>query len=105
MSDNFIWTKHVEQRSLQRGVGANEVWSTLRHPDRTEKLSGDKYKFYKQIYDKKIVIVAVTKGNQWVILTTWVKGREDGYRKNSGGWGNWLQKVVSKLLFGSGGSR
>lgn len=75
MPDNFIWTKHVRERAYQRGIRENDVWLALRSPDRSEKIELGKYKFYKKIDGRDVVLVAVPQGHQWVILTTWVRDR------------------------------
>ncbi len=103
MPDNFVWTKHIEERSRQRGVGDNEVWSTLKYPDTTEKIDEGKFKFSKQLGDKRVVLVAIQQGGKWVILTTWIKDHAESkqyWNKRKMTANSRLQNWVSKLLFG-----
>lgn len=79
MPDNFIWTKHIQERSQHRGISYNDVWLTLRSPDKTISQSGNKYKFFKNISGKEVVLVAAPQGSQWVILTTWVKDKASSH--------------------------
>lgn len=73
MSANLVWTNHVEERLRQRGISRDEAWETIRYPDKTEKLASDKWKFFKQLHGKNIVIVAAIDQGQYVIVTSWVK--------------------------------
>src|SRR3989344_7156055 len=102
MPDNFIWTKHVEQRVRQRGVTDNEVWSALKYPDQTDKADGGKYKFSKVVGGKKVVLLASPQGNRWVILTAWIKNLETpGYAPVYGQ--SLVQRLVKKGVVGSVG--
>src|SRR5687767_14494761 len=99
MSDNFIWTKHVQERSEQRGIGRNEVWSTLRSPENTEKQSDGSFRFYKNFGGRLICIVAKPQGNQWLILTTFAKETHStAYKKYVGGQGR-QQPLLQRLVF------
>ncbi len=99
MPDNFNWTKHVEQRSLERGIGSNEVWSTLRLPDQTEKSRDGSYKFYKNFSDRLICIVAKPQGSQWLILTTYTKEKHSGAYKKYSSSSGYQQPLIQKAVF------
>src|SRR3989344_2926161 len=99
MPDNFIWTKHVEERSKQRGIGDNEVWSTLRHPDNTESSRDGSYKFYKNFGGRLVCIVAKSQGNQWVIITTFTKETHSGAYKKYVHHAGSQQPLVQRLVF------
>ncbi len=88
--DNFVWTKHVKQRSEQRGITQNEVWSTLRHPEKTQVQSDGSYKFYKHYSGRLLGVVARPQGNKWLIITTFTK---DGPRYHP------KQPLIQKLVF------
>ena len=71
MAADIVWTNHLKERLLQRGITRNEAFSAIRHPSQTEKISSNKFKFHKSFSDKKVTIIAVLKDKQWIILTAW----------------------------------
>ena len=99
MADNFIWTKHVEERSYQRGITSNEVWSTLRFPDQTESSRDGSYKFYKNLNGRLVCIVAKQQGSQWIIITTYTKETSSGAYKRYGHSGSSQQPLIQKAVF------
>jgi hypothetical protein len=101
MSDNFIWTKHVQERSLQRGIGSNEVWSTLRSPDNSERQSDGSFRFYKNFNGKLVCIAAKQEGGKWIILTTFTKESTSGaYRKYVDHKG-YQRPLFERIVFGA----
>lgn len=106
--DNFIWTNHVKERSYQRGIHENEVWSTLRNPQNSERRSDGSYRFYKNFSGRLVCIVASPQGNKWVIITTFVKDSHSGSYKKYGhkttSNGPLLQRLVFKLIVSLGNS-
>ena len=70
---NIVWTNHLAERLLQRGISRNEAFDTIKYPEKSFKISGNKWKFFKTYQTKQVVIVAVYEKNQWIILTSWTK--------------------------------
>lgn len=71
MAADIVWTNHLKERLLQRGITRNEAFSAIRHPSKSEKISANKFKFHKTYTNKKVTIIAVLENRQWIILTAW----------------------------------
>lgn len=69
----IVWTNHLEERLKQRGISKNEAFDTIKYPEKSIKLSANKWKFFKVFSHKQVVIVAVYEHSQWIILTAWTK--------------------------------
>jgi hypothetical protein len=62
--------RHSENRSMRRGITKEMIKSVITEPDRTEIQSMDCKRYYKQITEKDVCIVAVDEGNeQFTIIT------------------------------------
>lgn len=73
MASDLVWTNHLEQRLLQRGISRNEAYDAIRHPDQSIRLSSTKWKLIKSYPHKRIVVIAVKQQHQWIILSAWTK--------------------------------
>jgi hypothetical protein len=96
MSD-LVWTKHVEQRMAQRGISYNEAWDTIKYPYKSKQTGPGRYKLFKTYGTKEVVIVAQHQGGQWVIITGWVKDKNQHRRYTSGE--SLLTSIGRSLLF------
>ena len=101
MSSDLVWTNHLEQRLLQRGISRNEAWETVRHPNSSIKQSDGKWKLLRKFADKQVVLVAVYERGKWVILTGWVKPVvwQPGGRRQGSASEHWLSRIGRRLLF------
>ncbi len=93
MAADIVWTNHLEERLLQRGITKNQAFSAIRHPSKSEKISSNKFKFHKSFSDKKVTIVAVLKDKQWIILTVWSNQAIQDQTKEP-----LVSRIVRKLL-------
>ncbi|OGD79046.1 hypothetical protein A2368_00695 [Candidatus Collierbacteria bacterium RIFOXYB1_FULL_49_13] len=91
-------THHLEERSAQRSIHPAEVDQTLKFPDHREHLGGPKYKFFKYLNGRTIVVIANTATKPWVVLTTWSKPGSFQPRKRPG-W-NTVDRFVWETLKG-----
>lgn len=98
MASDLVWTNHVEERLRQRGISRNEAWETIRYPEKTQKLDGEKWKFTKSFGTKQVVLVTAVKNGQYILLTSWVKDRNfSNSGKRQGGMST-ADKVVWSIL-------
>lgn len=67
------YTKHLEERKYQRLVDHDEIQLAMSHPDSFQHLGGTKYKFFKYLNGRTVVVVANTAAKPWVVITTWTK--------------------------------
>ena len=73
MASDLVWTNHLEQRLLQRGISRNEAYDAIRHPDQSIRRASTKWKRLKSDPHNRIVVIAVTQQHPWIILSAWTK--------------------------------
>lgn len=89
-------THHVQERASQRSISSQEVDQTLRYPDYRQHIAGSKYKFFKYLNGRTIVVVANSATKPLVVVTTWSKPGKYSPRKNQG-WGS-VDRFVWNVL-------
>lgn len=75
---SVIFTNHAWQRLSERTITADMAVAVISHPDKTYP-SATTTKFIRTIHGRKVHVVATRdqKTNQWVVVSTWVRGEND----------------------------
>lgn len=67
-----IWTNHLRERIIQRGLDPSWVDTAVRFPDRVQKsTTTNSVKHTKVIHGYEITATVVRQGSDWVITTAW----------------------------------
>lgn len=75
---SVIFTNHAWQRLSERTITADMAVAAITYPDKTYP-SATTTKFIRTIHGRKVHVVASrdSKTNQWVVVSTWVRGETD----------------------------
>ncbi len=95
MAGSIIWTNHLEERLKKRGITKNEAFDAIHYPDKSLKLSANKWKLFKNYHHKQVVIIASYKNGQWIIITSWSKAPS---KKHHSGSEPLISRIVRNLI-------
>ena len=82
----IIWTNHLKERSVQRGIDPADVDRAIRFPDHVyQSRNTASYQYVKTIGNFDIIVAVRMKGQDWIVASVWKKpaGRADKYRQQS----------------------
>lgn len=93
-----IWTNHLRERIVQRGLSPDLVDKAVRFPDFVTKSSStDSYKHTKIIDNYKITAAVKKQGSDWVITSAWWNYTSP-WDKNKKSKPFFLEALISKFL-------
>jgi len=93
-----IWTNHLRDRIIQRGLNPDWVDSAVRFPDEVQQSSTtNSKKHIKTINGYKIVAAVVRQGSDWVITSAWwnpVYGHQETRKQQK----SFIERMVYKFV-------
>jgi hypothetical protein len=74
---NLVFSKHALARLSDRILTQDAIYQTIQFPDKTFS-ENDSTKFIRTVNNRRIhVVAAPIENNQWLVISTWVRGEED----------------------------
>jgi len=67
----LAFTDHAKFRIIERGISVEKIKTTLKNPEYSEKVFGDKYKVGKTFGGKTLEIIYTRNKNNVVIITAY----------------------------------
>lgn len=75
----IILSKHALERARLRGIELFVIEKIILNPEQKINLRDGKFKFIKNINNRRYQIVAadIKKENKWLVISVWVRGEND----------------------------
>lgn len=71
---NIIWTNHLKERALERGINPSLVDRAIRFPDKVEKSSTTTSQKHIKLVGNQLIVASVKRqGNDWIVTSVWQK--------------------------------
>lgn len=75
----IILSKHALERARLRGIELAVIEKVILNPEQKINLRDGKFKFIKNLNNRRYQIVAadIKKENKWLVISVWVRGEDD----------------------------